>query len=67
MNTTLLFIGSTLGLLIFSWLVFEFWTIAKGKPTISQGVWYLYKQYPPLGFLTGLFIGLLLGHFFWSM
>lgn len=67
MELTLIFIGVSLGLFAFCSLAYEFWALAKGKPTISQGVWYLYKKYPPFGFLVGLLIGLLLAHFFWNM
>jgi hypothetical protein len=47
-------------------LAYEFWTIFTHRPTISQQVWALYQEYPPIGFLFGLLIGLLGGHLFWN-
>lgn len=39
--------------------------IMRGEPTISQHVREAYLSYPAWGFLAGLVLGLLLGHFFW--
>ena len=54
-----------LGLTIVAWVALEFWYVLRGKPSISARVWAVYAQWPPLGMLTGLVVGLLLGHWFW--
>lgn len=42
------------------WLVYEVWTLATERPTISEGMFYLSKR-PIIPFT----IGLLFGHWFW--
>jgi len=51
---------------IFVYAIFEIYLIMTGKPTISSMVRKAAMEYRPLGFLVGLVVGLILGHFFWQ-
>ena len=51
---------------VVAWLGLELYFVFTKQPTISERVRDLYRQWPALGLLSGLVIGLLLGHFFWS-
>jgi len=53
-------------LVIAVFAIFEIFLIMTNRPTISTMIRNAYKNYPPLGFLTALIVGLLLGHFFWQ-
>jgi hypothetical protein len=59
MDTFALFIITVL-----AWFALEFWRVLRGKPSISEQVWDLYARWPALGMLSGLVVGILLGHFF---
>ena len=49
---------------VVAWFVLEFWRVLRGQASISSQIRALYDQWPPLGMLTGLIVGLLLGHCF---
>lgn len=51
---------------IIVYAIFEIFLILTDRPTISTMVRNAYKNYPPLGFLVALVVGLILGHFFWQ-
>lgn len=61
MDTFILFIITVL-----AWFALEFWRVLRGDQSISQQIWDLYKKWPPLGMLSGLVVGLLMGHFFFG-
>jgi hypothetical protein len=48
-----------------AWFALEFVYVLNGKPSISDQVVTLFRQWPPFGMLVGLVVGLLLGHWFW--
>jgi len=49
-----------------AWTALEFFYVLNGLPSISEQIWRLYAQWPPIGMLSGLIVGLLLGHFFFG-
>lgn len=51
---------------VVAWLALELWFVYTHRPTISERVRDLYRRWPPLGLLSGLVVGLLLGHLFWT-
>ena len=53
-------------LTVVAWFGLEFWFVLRGKPSISGRIWAVYHQWPPLGMLTGLVVGMLLAHFFFG-
>ena len=59
MDTFLLFL-----ITVIAWFALEFIRVLRGDKSISQQVWDLYAQWPALGMLSGLIVGLLMGHFF---
>jgi len=59
-----LFIGSVIVAALF-WGALEVFLIATNRETISGRIRRYVKEYPPLGFLIGLGLGLMCGHFFW--
>ncbi len=55
------------GVLLVAFVVlagYEVFQAAHHKPTISEQVWAFQKAWPPLGFLVGIGLGILLGHLF---
>jgi hypothetical protein len=44
--------------------IYEVWQAQHGRPTISEQVWAFSKRWPPIGFLVGIGLGILLGHLF---
>lgn len=61
MDTLVLFL-----LTVVSWFGLEFYRVLRGKASISGQVWALNKNWPPLGWLSGLLMGALGAHFFFS-
>ena len=59
MDTFILFLVS-----VVAWFSLEFWRVLRGDTSISQQIQGLFRQWPTLGMLGGLTVGLLLGHFF---
>ena len=53
-------------LTVLAWIGLEAYFIANGRPTISARVRALYFADPDTGVLTGLVVGLLFAHFFFS-
>jgi hypothetical protein len=49
----------------FFYLGYEFFALATGRKLITTFVREAFRAYPPMGFLVGLALGLLSGHFFW--
>lgn len=47
---------------------YEAWVIARGIPgeTLSDAVWETTERYPYIPMWVGLFIGMVLGHFWWQ-
>lgn len=56
----------TLGAAAAVLLVYEGFALLTGRKTVSEIVWAANKAYPPLGFLVGLPLGVILGHLFWT-
>lgn len=54
------------GVTILAWVALQMFYVLNGMPTISQQIWSLYAAWPPLGFLVGLVVGVLLGHWFFG-
>jgi hypothetical protein len=48
------------------WFALEFYLVGKGKGSISGRIWQANKDWPALGWLTGLVVGVLMGHFFFG-
>ena len=46
-------------------LIYEFFALLTGRPLVTTIIRGSVLAYPPLDFLIGLIVGLLLGHFFW--
>ena len=51
---------------VVAWFALEFFFVFRGQPTISERIRNLYAQWPSLGMLAGLAVGLLMGHFFFQ-
>lgn len=50
-----------------AWLLLEFYFVfVRHSASISGRIWEAAREWPPLGMLTGLVVGLLLGHFFFG-
>ncbi len=50
---------------VLAWVILEFYFVfVRHEASISGRIWEAATQWPPLGMLTGLVVGLLLGHFF---
>ena len=47
-------------------LAYEAYALFTGSKLVTTYIRELVKAYPPAGFLIGLVIGLLSGHFFWT-
>jgi hypothetical protein len=50
-----------------AWLILQAIRIFSGRLPISAEIQNLFLRYPPFGFLVGLVLGLLLGHWFWPV
>jgi len=67
-KTTLFTIISVVVFLL-SWLIYDIYAITKGgtEASISFMVYTWAYKYPIFTHLTGLFEGILIGHFFWRI
>jgi hypothetical protein len=52
-------------LTIAAWITWEIFAVMTNKQTLSNAIWRFSNLSPSMRFLTGLTIGLLLGHWFW--
>jgi hypothetical protein len=50
---------------IIIWIAWELYAVFRDKQTLSNAIWRFSNLSPSMRFLTGLTIGLLLGHWFW--
>ena len=46
-------------------LAYEWWALATGGQTLSRAMYDATTAWPPLIFLIGLVVGMLVSHFFW--
>ena len=51
---------------VVAWFALEFYFVLNHRASISGRVWALAQRWPPIGMLTGLVVGILLAHFFFS-
>jgi len=47
-------------------LAYEFFALFTGRTLVTTYIRGVVAAYPPAGFLIGLTLGLLCGHFFWT-
>lgn len=48
-----------------SFTVFEAWALMTKGLSLSQYTWHLSEEWPPIIFIDGFLIGLLVAHFWW--
>ena len=50
-----------------AWLALELWFVLRGQQSISGRIRDVFVRWPTLGMLTGLVVGILLGHLFFPV